>query len=82
MDSKFSVGQSVEHTPVGTVPGRYVIVRQMPSEHNQSETRYRIRGELAGEERVVSESALSDNVGTELEYAMEARARAERVRKK
>ena len=82
MDSKFSVGQSVEHTPIGDVAGRYVIVRQMPAEYNQSETRYRIRGELAGEERVVSESSLSDNVGTELEYATEARARAERVRKK
>lgn len=76
MDFKFSPGQCVQYLPAGSVPGRYVVLRSMPLEPRQSEPMYRIRGELAGEERVVSECNLSEDVGTPQEYAVAAAEKA------
>ena len=81
MNIKFAVGQCVEYVPVGTVGGRYIIVRPMPNEYNQSEPRYRIRGEEAGEERVVAESALSENVGSTADYVALEKARTAHFKK-
>jgi hypothetical protein len=82
MNFKFSPGQSVEFSPVGGVAGRYNVVRSMPLEPHQDEPKYRIRGELAGEERVVSECSLNENVGSPHDYELAARTRdALRARK-
>ena len=75
MDFKFSSGQCVQYTPTGSVAGRYIVLKAQPLESHQSEPMYRIRGELAGEERIVTECNLSDDVGTVQDYALAASAR-------
>lgn len=83
MNFRFFTGQCVEYVPIGGVAGRYSIVRAMPLEPIQVEPKYRIKGELAGEERVVSECSLSENVGTPDQYELIAQSReAQRMRKK
>lgn len=82
MNFKFSAGQTVEFSPTGGVAGRYSVVRSMPLEPHHDEPRYRIKGELAGEERVVSESSLNEDVGTSHEYEVVAQnLKAQRQRK-
>ena len=83
MDFRFFTGQCVEYVPIGGVAGRYSIVRAMPLEPIQIEPKYRIKGELAGEERVVSECSLSENVGTPEQYELIAQSReAQRICKR
>lgn len=63
MDVTFSVGQRVIYTPIGSVPGRYVVTRLMSFEGSHAEQMYRIKGELHGDDRMVAGSALSADVG-------------------
>ena len=70
MSFKFSVGQSVEYTPIGDkAAGLYKIVRQMPAEEQAFDLRYRIKSEAEVYERNVPECQLNAEVGAEDEYA-------------
>ena len=70
MSFKFSVGQTVEYTPIGEkAAGLYTIVRQMPAEEQAFDLRYRIKSEAEVYERNVLECQLSADVGAEDEYA-------------
>jgi hypothetical protein len=57
---KFKVGQSVDlvalQRPASSSPGKFEIVRLMPSEHGHHQ--YRIRSHHDGHERMVAESEL------------------------
>ena len=69
MSFKFLVGQAVEYTPMGGKIGLYRIVRQMPTEEQAFDLRYRIKSEAEIYERNVLECQLSADVGAEGEYA-------------
>jgi hypothetical protein len=70
MSFKFFVGQSVEYTPIGdSAAGLYKITRQMPTEENAFDLKYRIRSEAEAYERNVLECQLSSDVRPECEYA-------------
>jgi hypothetical protein len=69
MSFKFLVGQAVEYTPMGGKIGLYRIVRQMPTEEQAFDLRYRIKSDAEIYERNVLECQLSADVGAEGEYA-------------
>ena len=70
MSFKFSVGQTVEYTPIGEkAAGLYKIVRQMPAEEQAFDLRYRIKSEAEAYERNVLECQLSANVAADGDYA-------------
>jgi hypothetical protein len=72
MSFKFLVGQAVEYTPIGMKKaGLYKVVRQMPTEEQALDLRYRIKSEAEAYERNVLECQLSADVGPESEYATE-----------
>jgi hypothetical protein len=67
---KFSIGQAVEYTPIGEKKaGLYTISRQMPTEDQATDLKYRIKNENEPYERNVPESQLSADVGSESEYS-------------
>jgi hypothetical protein len=69
MSFKFLVGQAVEYTPIGLKKaGLYKVVRQMPTEEQALDLRYRIKSETEAYERNVLECQLSADVGPESEY--------------
>jgi hypothetical protein len=71
MAFKFSVGQAVEYTPIGEkFAGLYKIVRQMPTEEQATDLKYRIKSEGEAYERNVLECQLSGDVGAESEYVI------------
>jgi len=70
MSFKFFVGQAVEYTPIGEkTAGLYKIMRQMPTEDQAIDLKYRIKSETEAYERCVPESMLRSDVGAESEYA-------------
>ena len=69
MSFKFNVGQAVEYTPIGEkTAGLYRVVRQMPTEEQSIDLRYRIKSATEAYERNVLECQLSADVGAEDEY--------------
>jgi hypothetical protein len=63
MPFKFSVGQTVEYTPIGEKrAGLYKIVRQMPEEEQAADLRYRIKSDAEAYERNVLECHLTPDV--------------------
>jgi hypothetical protein len=70
MSFKFLVGQAVEYTPIGEKEaGLYMVTRQMPTEENAFDLKYRIKGAVEVYERGVLECQLSSEVGLASEYA-------------
>jgi hypothetical protein len=70
MSFKFVIGQTVEYWPVGQkAAGLYTIIRQMPTEENAFDLRYRIKSDVEMYERNVLECELSSDVGPEEQYA-------------
>jgi hypothetical protein len=70
MPFKFSVGQAVEYTPIGEKrAGLYKVTRQMPTEEQAVDLRYRIKSEAEVYERNVLECHLTSDVNDESEYA-------------
>jgi len=71
MHFKFLVGQAVEYTPIGEKKaGLYKVMRQMPTEEQAADLKYRIKSEAEAYERNVLECQLSADVGAESDYAM------------
>jgi hypothetical protein len=71
MSFKFLVGQAVEYTPMGEKKaGLYKVVRQMPTEEQAVDLRYRIKSEAEAYERNVLECQLSADVGADGDYAV------------
>ena len=69
MTFKFSVGQAVEYTPIGEKAARlYIIKKQMPTEEQATDLKYRIKSEAEAYERNVLECQLSSDVGTASDY--------------
>ena len=69
MPFKFSVGQAVEYTPIGEkTAGLYIIKKQMPTEEQATDLKYRIKSESEAYERNVLECQLSSDVGAESDY--------------
>jgi hypothetical protein len=73
MPFKFSVGQSVEYTPIGEKKaGLYKITRQMPLEEQAADLRYRIKSDEEVYERNVLECHLTSfNNGPATGYEIE-----------
>ena len=64
MSFRFSVGQVVEYTPVGEKKaGLYRVTRQMPTEQQAVDLKYRIKSDAEPYERNVLECHLSPDVG-------------------
>lgn len=70
MKFKFLVGQCIEFCPTGSVAGRYHVLRVMPVEPYHQEPCYHIKGELRGDEWVVTECNLDGNVGSAPHYEL------------
>ena len=70
MNFKFLPGQCVEFCPMGSLVGRYRVLRLMPVEAHHEEPCYRIKGELRDDEWVVTECNLDANVGTPHDYVL------------
>jgi hypothetical protein len=73
MPFKFSVGQSVEYTPIGEKKaGLYKITRQMPMEEQAADLRYRIKSDEEVYERNVLECHLTSfSDGPPVSYEIE-----------
>ena len=70
MSFKFFVGQAVEYMPIGEKEaGLYTVTKQMPTEENAFDLKYRIKSEAEAYERNVLECRLTSDVGPFGEYA-------------
>jgi hypothetical protein len=71
MPFKFSVGQSVEYTPIGDKKaGVYKVIRQMPAEEQAADLKYRFKSDAEAYERNVLECHLSPDASDESERDM------------
>jgi hypothetical protein len=69
MSFKFFVGQAVKFTPIGEkAAGLYKVTRQMPTEENTFDLKYRIKSEAEAYERNVLECQLTSDEGPESQY--------------
>jgi hypothetical protein len=69
MSYRFAVGEAVEYKPVGAKVGLFMVVRQMPEEHQAVDRKYRIKSEHEEFERNVLECDLSPLSRAKDEYA-------------
>ena len=79
MSFKFSVGQDVEYTPVGTSSraGLFRVTQHMPREDN-SDRRYRIKSSAEPFSRDVLEYSLSGDTGPPSSYEAPLKGRGPR----
>jgi hypothetical protein len=62
MAHKFALGQAVEFRPIGAKVGVFIVVKQMPEEHQAIDFKYRIKSVQETFERNVLECDLSPSI--------------------